>query len=386
VILSISNKAEVARHIKRNRRVFWVGVVALIAAMITLLITAWLPTLSGLVFLLGYPFLILGLVMSKRGSFHNRRHGMGAIKIQSEADLLADVLEGVPPRYHLYSWLKLGDLPVDHLLVTPMGLLIIMAKSQIGDYRVSHDRYKRKSGLGIWFATVGEPGVGMASQEMAQQVKKLRTWFEQKGYELPVDGVVVFTNPRTKILDAEDMSFPVCHLNDLKAAVRGWETELNMSSVEQQEIEDLIMETLPSEQVAEVRALAQLPSYKRNALLRAQQEAEKEKDSKKKEKEAALAKEKAKAEAAVKPKLTPEEREKLRLERIRANQEKGRQPVNPMTGMMQEPGKRVGIDGKVREDRPTVVEKKPPKRRVEPLRKPTPGAFGDLPATENKKK
>ena len=116
------------------------------------------------------------------------------------------------------------------------------------------------------------------------------------------------------------------------------------------------------------------------ALLRTQQE--KGKDSKDKTKE--VAKEKAKIEPAPKPKLTPEERERLRLERIRAAEEKGRQPANPMA--MQEPGKRIGLDGKVREDKPAVIEKKLPKRRVEPLRRPTPGAFGDVPSGEGAKK
>lgn len=380
MILSVNNKVEVARQIKRNRIIFWVGVVALLASMVTLLVSAGEPALAGLVFLLGYPFLILGLVMSKRGAYHNRRFGLGAVKLKNESDLIADELQTVPPRYHLYNWIKLGDVAVDHLLVTPMGLMIILAKGQMGDIKAENDRYRRKAGMSIWFATLGEPGVGMPSNELAQQVKKLRAWFEQKGYEIPVDGVVVFTNPRTKILSAEEMSFPVCQLHDLKQAIRGWETELNMTVAEQQEIEDLIIQTLPAEVADEARSLAQMPGYKRAALLRTQQE--KGKDSKDKTKE--VAKEKAKIEPAPKPKLTPEERERLRLERIRAAEEKGRQPANPMA--MQEPGKRIGLDGKVREDKPAVIEKKLPKRRVEPLRRPTPGAFGDVPSGEGAKK
>lgn len=381
MILSVDNKVEVARHIKRNRLLFWIGVVALLASMVTLLVSAGEPSLAGLVFLLGYPFLILGLVMSKRGAFNNRRFGLGAIKLKSESDTIATELEGVPPRYHLYNWLKLDGIAIDHLLVTPMGLMIILAKSQMGDVKADHDRYKRKAALSIWFATLGEPGIGMPSNELAQQVKKVRAWFEQKGYELPVDGVVAFTNARTKILSAEEMSFPVCHIHDLKQAIRGWETELSMSVAEQQEIEDLVIQSLPAEVAEEARSLAQMPGYKRAALLRTQQE--KGKSSKDKAKDVAT-REKAKVEALPKPKLTPEEREKLRLERIRAAEEKGRQPANPMA--MQEPGKKVGIDGRVREDRPTIIEKKLPKRRVEPLRRPTPGAFGDIPASESVKK
>ena len=106
------------------------------------------------------------------------------------AATLAAALDGSPSRYHLYSWLKFGNVAVDHLLVTPGGLMIIKACSQMGDFKMSNDNYRRKAGLATWFATVGEPGIGNPTQELNNQVKKLREWFGQKGLEVPVDGVV----------------------------------------------------------------------------------------------------------------------------------------------------------------------------------------------------
>lgn len=373
MLLSVANRVEVAKQVKRNRQFFWVGVLGLVASMITLVITTGDVQLAPLVFVLGYPFLILGLIFSKRGAFNNRRHGIGGYQIKSETDLIVDALEGVPPRYHLYNWVKLGDMMIDHLLVTPMGFMIVSTKTHVGDVKAGHDHFRRKLGFTGWFATVGEPGLGQPSRELAAQVKKLRAWFEEKGYEVPTDGVIVFTNPRTKILGAEEMSFPVCQIKDLKQAVRGWETELNMSVNEQQELEDQIIATLPTEVAEEARTLAQMPGYKRAALLTAQKEAIRLK-GKKPEKVKEVKKEEP---AAPRPRLTPEEREQLRQERIKAAQEKGKQGgVNPYAPL--EPGKKMGIDGKVREEKPVIIEKKPPRRRVEPLRKPPPGAFGEV--------
>lgn len=373
MLFSVVNKAEVDKQIKRNRLFFWIGIGGLLASMAVLLISAGDPGLAMLVFLLGYPFLIIGLIFSKRGAFNNRRHGKGGYNIKSEEAYIAEALEGVPSRYHLYSWIWLDkNLFVEHLLVTPMGFLILAAKSQQGDIRASNDTYRRKLGLTGWFSTVGEPGLGNPSRELTASVKNVRTWFEQKGYEIPVDGIVVFTSPRTKILAAEEMSFPVCHLNDLKAAVRGWETELSMSVHEQQEVEDLLIATLPPAEAEEVRMLAQMPGYRRASYLAAQQEKTGSKDkAKTKEKPAEKP-----LEVAPKPKLTAEERERLRLERIKANQEKGRQGQAPGMNGMLEPGKKVGLDGKVRDDAPKIVEKKLPKKQVAPLKKPNPGAFG----------
>ncbi|HEX2910117.1 MAG TPA: NERD domain-containing protein [Chloroflexia bacterium] len=379
MLLSISNKAEVQREIRLNRILFWLGVACLLSSMLVLFVSAGLPSLASLVFLIGYPALIIGLLLSKRGAYTNRRHGVGGYKIAPESDMLAEELSSLPARYHLYNWIKLDDLSVDHLLMTPQGAMIILARAQQGDIKAGHDRYRRKIGLTGWFSTLGEPGVGNPSLELANQVKKLRAWFEKKGYEIPVDGVVVFTNPRTKILTAEEMSFPVCHLHELKTAVRGWETELNMTTGEQQEVEDQIINALPAESAEEARTLIQMPGFKRDAYLKAQRAA----SGKDKEKEVApKAPEKPKKEEAPKPKLTPEERERLRLERIKAAQEKGRQPANPYQPL--DPGKKMGINGKVREERPAVIEKKLPKRRVEPLRRPTPGAFGDYSGNEKK--
>jgi hypothetical protein len=365
VLLSVTNKVEVDRQKKINRIFFWAGIIGLASAMGILFINAGNPYLV----FLGYPFLIFGLILSKRGSFNNRRHGIGGYKIASEEKLIASALEGVPPRYHLYSWIKLGGVAIDHLLVTPGGLMIVKACSQMGDYKLYNDVYRRKTGLAVWFATVGEPGIGNPTRELDNQVKKLREYFQEKGLEIPVDGVVVFMIPRTRILQAEEMSYPVCKLDQLKQAIRGWETEINMTVPQQQQVEDYIMETLPADVAAEARTLAQLPSYKRAALM----------NSKPAEKGKAAVKEKAVIKpaepAAPKPRLTPEERERLRLERIKAAQEKGRQGVNPYTPL--EPGMKMGKDGKVREVKPTVIEKKPPRRRVEPLQRPAPGAFGE---------
>lgn len=368
MLLSVNNKAEVDRQVKRNRTYFWIGIAGLVAAMAVLFVNAGNP---GLVFL-GYPFLILGLILSKRGSFNNRRHGIGGYKVASEEALIAATLEGVPPRYHLYNWVKLGGVTLDHVLVTPGGLMIIKACSQMGDFKMTNDVYRRKAGLATWFATLGEPGIGDPTRELNGQIKKLREYFEAKGLEIPIDGVVVFMLPRTKIIEASEMSYPVCKLDQLKQAIRGWETELNMTVPQQQQVEDLILETLPEEEAAEARNLAQLPSYKRAAAIKdAKQPAEK--SSKAAVKEKAVIK--PAEPAAPKPRLTPEEREKLRLERIKANQEKGAKGVNPYAPL--EPGLKMGKDGKVREVKPTIIEKKPPKRRVEPLQRPTPGAFGE---------
>lgn len=374
MLLSVVNKVEVERQKKLNRYFFWAGILGLLGSMAVLIVSAGDANLAPLVFLLGYPFLILGLILSKRGAFSNRRHGVGGYQLKSEPETIVTTLEGMPSRYHLYHWVRLdNNIKIEHMIVNPMGVLILAVKPHLGDIRATHDRYRRRLGVTGWFQVLGEPGLGNPSKELADLVKATREWFEQKGYEIPVDGIVVFSNPRGKIVTAEEMSFPVCHMHDLKAAVKGWETELNMSVPEQQEVEEHILQALPASVAEEARALAQMPGFKRATYLAAQKEKGKAADKKAAKK---VAPEKKIEPATPKPKLTPEEREALRQQRIKEQQEKGRVGQNPQMQAMMEPGKKIGLDGKLRDKEPAVIEKKLPKRDVAPLKRPNPGAFG----------
>lgn len=335
-MLVISNQAVINKNVQRNRLFFWLGVGFLVASMASLLFGAGEPTL---VFVFGYPFLILGVILTKRGAFGNRRHGIGAYQVKSEEVQIEEQLKGVPPRYHLYNWVTIGGKLYDHILVTPNGLLILMVKGQFGKVKAGHDHFRLKQGVVGWIGALGEPLLGNPSRDLAAQVKALRTWFEEQGYELPTDGIIVFNNPRSEIIGAEEMSFPVCHIHDLRLAVKGWDTELNMSVQEQQEVEKLIIKNLPPEQAEKAEQLMTLPEFKRRAVMEAEKE---EKSDKKKE----PAKERSKAARAASP-LTPDA----------LNQ-------------------RTGLNGKPLPPKPEKVRKA--RRDIEPLPKINPGAFGEV--------
>ncbi|MEI6043428.1 MAG: nuclease-related domain-containing protein [Chloroflexota bacterium] len=338
-MLVITNQAFVDKQISRNRLLFWIGVGCLLASMVALFLGAGVPML---VFLFGYPLLILGVILTKRGAFGNRRHGVGGYQTKSEAVEIEAVLKNVPPRFHLYNWVTIGEELYEHVLVTPNGIMLLLVKGQFGKVKAGHDHFRLKQGAIGWIGSLGEPLMGNPSKDLARQVKTLRTWFEGQGYELPTDGIIIFNNPRSEILGAEEMSFPVCLMHDLKLAVRGWETELNMSIQEQQEVEKLLIKNLPTEQAVKVEQLIQVPEYKRKALM----EAEKPEKVEKKDL-VATAKERAKTAKAASP-LTP-----------------GTSAAN----------QRLGLNGK---PLPPKVEKPRKARRdVAPLPKINQGAFGE---------
>jgi hypothetical protein len=338
------------------------------------------PSRASLVFILGYPLLAAGVILSKRGSFNNRAYGVGGYKLKSEEVMINETLKGVPPRYHLYNYVTIDGVTIDHLLVTPIGLMLIMIKQHVGKVKADHDNYRRKGSVITSIGTFGEPGIGSPSRDLAAQVKKVRAWFEKEGFDLPTDGVIVF--PYAEIIGAEEMSFPVCTMPELRQAIRGWGTDLLMNSDEQLEVEKLIVQQLPTEQVKETEELLEMPASKRAALLAAaerekaeaaRQSTAKDKD---KDKERATAnsdkkkeKEVASVSAAANTKSKPEPK-------TAATGTNAKQPNPPNPYGAQ----RLGINGKPLP--PKMVREKPHKRNVAPLPKITPGAFGD---TEKRK-
>jgi hypothetical protein len=365
-VFIVTNKAAVARGIQRNRFLFWLGVGCLVGSMGSLLLGAD-PSRASFVFILGYPLLAAGVILSKRGSFNNRAYGVGGYKLKSEEVMINETLKGVPPRYHLYNYVTIDGVTIDHLLVTPLGLMLIMIKQHVGKVKADHDSYRRKGSVITSIGTFGEPGIGSPSRDLTAQVKKVREWFEKEGFDLPTDGVVVF--PYAEIIGAEEMSFPVCTMPELRQAIRGWGTDLLMNSDEQLEVEKLIVQQLPAEQVKETEELLEMPASKRAALLAAAErekaEVARQATAKDKDKERATAnadKKKEKEVAGVS---------------AAANAKNKPEPKTATTGTNANPygTQRLGINGKPLP--PKMVREKPHKRNVAPLPKITPGAFGD---------
>ncbi|MEI7555948.1 nuclease-related domain-containing protein [Candidatus Chlorohelix sp.] len=337
----VTNKAELKKRIRNNRIMFWGGVAGLVGSMLTLLIVGSSPQGAFFIIIFGYPLLFLGIFLSKRGSYNNRRHAIGGYRLLSEEQDIERQLKSTPPRYHLYNYLNFAGISIEHMLVTPQGIILINMKGQQGRLKAGRDLYRMKRGFVNSIGAIGEPGIGNPSQELSRQCKRLRTWFEQKGFDIPTDGIVALNNPRANIESVSEMSFPVCMISDLREAVRQWQTELSMTAEEQIEIEKLLVGQLLQEEQAEALELLNMPAHKRIQLEREQELA---------------------TEAA-------------RITKDKRKIEKKPGEKKPGASAVPQPGQRVGLNGKPLP--PKAVEEKPRKAAVEPLKKPNPGAFGD---------
>jgi hypothetical protein len=114
--------------------------------------------------------------------------------------------------------------PVDHLLITPGGILVVVTRPVLGDIVASGERYKRKRGLFGWFQFVSEGALGNPGREALNGVEAVRGYLAQRfdaelAEKVPIYPMVVFTHPRAT-LTLEDPTVATTHVRDVRNEVR----------------------------------------------------------------------------------------------------------------------------------------------------------------------
>lgn len=117
-----------------------------------------------------------------------------------------------------------ATFPVDHLLLTPGGLVVIVSRPVLGDIVASELRYKRKRGLFGWLQFVSEGTLGNPGREALNGVEAMRDYLTQRfGAEMaekvPVQPMVVFTHPRATVT-LEGPTVPTTHVREVRNEVR----------------------------------------------------------------------------------------------------------------------------------------------------------------------
>lgn len=155
------------------------------------------------------------------------RHHMARWSRRPRADeVLAESLPGFDPRSYLFSYLP--TMPVEHMLISRRGVLVIVAKHVFGEVRNQGRRWHRKTGLAQIFGGYAEGSLGNPGAEATQGVAlvrhRLAAAFGNEGEGIPVSAVIVFTDSRAKV-NVEDPAVPVAapgqQLRDFVRALPG---------------------------------------------------------------------------------------------------------------------------------------------------------------------
>lgn len=188
--------------------------IASIGGLIMLLASAVLPlSRPGYT---GYStvLMIAGLAMAMIGIFFANRW----VKKPRPEDQLDSALKSLSDFHRLYHY---PNLPCDHILLTPWGVLVLETINLEGEFHYKDARWKEKIGLGRALRYIVEEHLGNPIKSALASEGYLRRQLNEEttdGREIPVHSVVVFVHPAA-VLEVENPETPVCKVDKLRRYV-----------------------------------------------------------------------------------------------------------------------------------------------------------------------
>jgi hypothetical protein len=199
------------RYVKRRASVGkWASLLGLAVLLAGFVVSLRDPRL----FFIAFGTLILGFLLSNIGIYYANRY----VRPDRPDAVLAQALKGFDKRYALYQFL----LPVSQVLREPGGLTVFLLKPQEGLTVYEGGKWRNKQGWGRLLRWVGQEGLGRPDQELEGEMQRMQNWLQRQApdLEVPVRGVVVFTNPKAELALNEPPPVPAMHARQLKAWLR----------------------------------------------------------------------------------------------------------------------------------------------------------------------
>lgn len=208
--------------VERNARIGrWITTGSLIVILAPLAIT-FPSLLSGKnelptdqLFLL-YGALILGFVLSNVGGYYLNRWGI------KYYERLNAALKGTDKKYRLYNY----SLPAPHVLLTPFGVTVLLLKNLEGNIQAGPKGWTSNMSILRFLRWFSSEQLGDPTKDLEAQLEHVRAFVagaEGESFKPPVDGLIVFTNPKASV-SVTNVDLPVVLLNqnedELKAALR----------------------------------------------------------------------------------------------------------------------------------------------------------------------
>ena len=205
----LRDEKRIAQLARLGQIVSLVGLLALVAGLLFIFISD-----SPNVFLYQLVALVVGFGLSQVGLSLSHRYLR-----RPRMDQVLDKSAGKFARKdgRLYHYL----LPASHVLLLPVGVVVLVAKYQGGRITVQGDRWTQ-GGIGMR-RFMGREGLGNPTREAEAQVAKMTAMIEEVApgaADVPVLPVIVFTTPNLDSLDLKESRIPATHAAKLGAVLR----------------------------------------------------------------------------------------------------------------------------------------------------------------------
>lgn len=202
-----TNDKLIERQSKIARYATFGGLAVLLASLVT-------SFTGNFPIIVAYGLLLVGFLLAYVGALLANKW----IK-EPRADVaLAKALKGFDNKYHLYNY----TLPANHVLLAPTGLVLFKVKSNDGNITVHADKWTSPFRWSRLFGGMGQEPLGNPAADLRADIEKIRKLLADKVENaaiVPVDGYVVFTDPRAS-LTVDNAPVPVVTVDDLKDVLR----------------------------------------------------------------------------------------------------------------------------------------------------------------------
>ncbi len=164
--------------------------------------------------LVSYALLVVGFGLAYIGAVFANRW----VKEPRADNALTKAMKGFDNKFHLFNYL----LPADHVLITPTGLVVFKVKANDGVITCQNDKWRTPFRLSRLFGGMGQEPLGNPVQDMGDDINRIKALIadrvENAGI-VPVDGYIIFTDPRAQ-LNIDSCSAPVVRVEDIKDTLR----------------------------------------------------------------------------------------------------------------------------------------------------------------------
>jgi hypothetical protein len=198
---------------KVSRRARLANVVSL-GGMLILLGSVVLPLFRPQTATLATPMMFAGMLIAMVGIYYANRW----IKKPRPEDRLDAALKTLNDSYQLFHY---PDLPCDHVLLTPNGVVVLETVNLDGRFSYREGRWKEKMTLSRALRWIVEEHLGNQPGQLAEAADLQGRFAERLPDEanIMVKAVVVFTHPAAQVEIIEEPGAPVVKVEKLKKLV-----------------------------------------------------------------------------------------------------------------------------------------------------------------------
>lgn len=209
-LVVIRDEQRIARLKKLAQWLSLIGFLFLLAGLVMVLVV---PDTERIVV---YQLMALfaGWVLSQLGTYLAHRY----MRKPRPDEVLDEAVRKVVHSGRIYHYV----LPAPHVMLTPHGVIILVAKFQGGNISVSDGDKWKQTGVGLrkYF---GQEGLGNPTREAESMIEAMAAYINKHAptvAEVPMAALIVFTAKEIKKLDVVHSRIPAMHFSKVKGYLK----------------------------------------------------------------------------------------------------------------------------------------------------------------------